>query len=157
MSTEANTNNLSGIAKMIKQVQPELKVSDRNRIAKKLYKAAQTHHIDPELMIAIIDTESDFQGAKISSTGDLSMAQINTHVWNKEFKRLGLKIMSDNRLQKDETYALNKMAEILSILKHRHAKKDHDWYARYHSQTPKHKTAYRNKIQLRMRMIASIH
>lgn len=144
------------IAKMIGKIQPELKISNRMRIALSLNNVAKKHHIDPKLMIAIIGTESDFCNTKVSSTGDLSLAQINPDVWNREFQRLGLEKLNNVRLKKDEVYALNKMAEILSILKNRHAKKDKNWYARYHSHTRKYKNQYNTKVQLRLRMIASI-
>lgn len=144
------------IAKMIGKIQPELKNSNRMRIAQSLNNVAKKHHIDPKLMIAIIGTESDFVNAKVSSTGDLSLAQINPNVWNKEFERLGLEKLNNVRLKKDEVYALNKMAQILSILKNRHEKKDKNWYARYHSHTRKYKNQYNTKVQLRLRMIASI-
>jgi hypothetical protein len=85
------------------------------------------------------------------------MAQINPQVWNREFSRLGLEKLNRLRLKKDELYALNKMADILSILKTRHEKNDKDWFARYHSQTAKLKNEYRSKVRLRMKMIASIH
>lgn len=150
------TKSINQLARMIKKVQPELNEIARNRIAKNIFQAANKNKVDPLLMIAIIDTESNFAGSKVSSTGDLSMAQINTNVWNKEFSRLGRQKISDYRLKKDEVYALNKMAEILGILKIRHANKDVNWYARYHSHTKKHKIDYREKVELRLRMIASI-
>lgn len=145
------------IAKMIGKIQPEVKVANRMRIAQSLNNVAKKHNIDPKLMIAIIGTESDFCNNKVSSTGDLSLAQINPDVWNREFARLGLEKLNNTRLKKDEVYALNKMAQILSILKHRHEKKDKNWYARYHSHTRKYKNQYSAKVQLRLRMIASIH
>jgi hypothetical protein len=144
------------IAKMIGKIQPEVKISNRMRIAQSLNNVAKKHNIDPKLMIAIIGTESDFCNSKVSSTGDLSLAQINPDVWNREFERLGLEKLNNVRLKKDEMYALTKMAEILSILKHRHEKKDKQWYARYHSHTRKYKNQYNAKVQSRLRMIASI-
>jgi hypothetical protein len=144
------------IAKMIGKVKPKMKVDDRTRIAYLLNNVAKKYNMDPRLMIAIIDTESDFSNNKVSSTGDLSFAQINPDVWNKEFARLGLEKLNTAKLKKDEVYALNKMAEILTILKTRHAKKDKNWYARYHSHTKKFKNQYKTKLQLRMTMIASI-
>ncbi len=47
------------------------------------------------------------------------------------------------------------MGEILSIIKKRHAKKDQEWYARYHSNTIKYKTDYVNKLHMRMKMLAN--
>jgi soluble lytic murein transglycosylase-like protein len=154
---ETNDSNTLAIAKMIAKIQPELTQGGRNRIARSLYKVAKNHHLDPRLMIAIIGTESSFANSKISTSGDLSMAQINPQVWNREFSRLGLEKLNRLRLKKDELYALNKMADILSILKTRHEKNDKDWFARYHSQTAKLKNEYRSKVRLRMKMIASIH
>jgi hypothetical protein len=145
------------ISKMIGKVQPEIKLANRIRIASSIGKIAQKYQIDPKLMIAIIGTESDFSNTKISSTGDLSMAQINTEIWNKEFTRLGLEKLNKTRLKKDEVYALNKMAEILNILKNRHAKKDKYWFARYHSHTKKFKNVYQSKVQSRINMIASLN
>ena len=155
--SESTTHNVNAVAKMIKAIQPELDKSDRNRIAYSLYMNSKKYNIDPKLMIAIIGTESDFRNEKISSTGDLSLAQINCGIWNKEFTRLGLDKLNSKRLKKDEGYALSKMAEILNILKIRHAKKDKQWFARYHSHTKKHKNEYSIKIEKRMRMIASIN
>ena len=145
------------IAKMISIVQPELKEGAKNRIAKSLYNTTKKYRLDPKLMIAIIGTESDFVNEKVSTTGDLSLAQINTDVWNKEFSRLGLDKLNSKLLKKDEAYALNKMAEILNILKFRHGKSDSKWFARYHSQTTKYKNLYSIKVEKRMRMIASVN
>jgi hypothetical protein len=154
---DRNDRNTIIIAKMIGKVQPDIKLANRIRIASSIGKIAQKHHIDPKLMIAIIGTESDFSNSKISSTGDLSMAQINTEIWNKEFSRLGLEKLNKSRLKKDEVYALNKMAEILTILKNRHAKNDKYWFARYHSHTKKFKNVYQSKVQSRINMIASLN
>ncbi len=145
------------IAKMIGRIQPELHTSTKDRLAQCLYRITMQYRIDPKLMIAIIGTESDFVNEKISTTGDLSLAQINVSIWNKEFERLGFKKINSKLLKKNEAYALNKMAIILTILKDRHEKIDRIWFARYHSQTKKFKYRYSLKIEKRMRMIASIH
>jgi len=150
-------NHVNLISKMIKVVQPDLAMKDRHRIAYSLYLTTKKYRVDPKLMIAIIATESDFDNRKVSTTGDLSLAQINTDIWNKEFERLGLDKLNSKRLKKDENYALSKMAEILNILKNRHAKNDNKWFARYHSHTKKYKTAYSTKVEKRMRMIASMN
>jgi hypothetical protein len=69
---------------------------------------------------------------------------------------MGLSRLNKKKLKKDESYALNKMAEILSILKNRYAKIDQHWYARYHSQTLKYKNIYGLKVRQRMKRIASV-
>jgi hypothetical protein len=145
------------IAQMIGRIQPELHATTKDRLAQCLYRTTMQYKIDPKLMIAIIGTESDFVNEKISTTGDLSLAQINVKIWNREFERLGIKKISSRLLKKNEAYALNKMAIILTILKDRHEKTDRKWFARYHSQTKKFKYRYSLKIEKRLRMIASIH
>ena len=154
---DIDTNHIRVIAKMIAMIQPELNVSAKNRIAKSLYITTTKYKVDPKLMIAIIGTESDFVNSKISTTGDLSLAQINTDIWDREFVRLGLKKLDPKLLKKNEAYALGKMAEILNILKVRHEKKDTHWFARYHSHTKKFKNLYSIKVEERMRMIASVN
>ncbi|NOT78976.1 MAG: transglycosylase SLT domain-containing protein [Bacteriovoracaceae bacterium] len=147
--------NVDVISKMIKVVQPDLKLSKRRQIALELYKSSKKFAVDPKIMVAIIATESNFNNDAVSSTGDLSLAQINTKVWDIEFKRLGLSKINIKRLKKDEAYALNRMGAILSILKARHAKKDNKWYATYHSKTKKHKDVYVKKVQNHLRSIAA--
>ena len=148
--------NTSVIAEMIKVVQPQMKEKKRKQIAMALYQTSKKYAVDPKLMVAIISTESDFNNSAVSVSGDLSLAQINTKVWNAEFTRLGLGQIDTKLLKKDEAYALNKMGKILSILKNRHAKKDSKWYATYHSKTKKYKNAYDGKVQNKLRMIASV-
>ena len=148
--------NTSVIAEMIKVVQPKMNEKKRKQVSLALYQAAKKYSVDPKIMVAIISTESDFNNAAVSVSGDLSLAQINTKVWNAEFTRLGLAQINTKLLKKDEAYALNKMGKILSILKTRHAKKDSKWYAIYHSRTKKFKNAYDGKVQNKLRMIASV-
>lgn len=148
--------NIATISKMIEVVEPRLKEKRRNQIALALFQTSKKFAIDPKIMVAIISTESNFNNAAVSVSGDLSLAQINTKVWDAEFKRLGLGNIDKKLLKKDEAYALNKMGKILSILKARHAKKDARWYAVYHSRTAKFKDIYHGKVQMRLRSIASV-
>ena len=148
--------NLKLISQMIGSVAPEINHKKRDKIAMSLYQASKKYAVDPKIMIAIIDTESDFIQGAVSSTGDLSMAQINTEIWNKEFIRLGLDKINIKLLKKDQAYALGKMGKILNILKKRHASKDANWYARYHSHTKSLKGLYDKKVQKRLRAIASV-
>lgn len=153
----AEYNEVKKIVKMIKAIKPKLNDYKATKLAKYLNVTSKKYKIDPKVMIAIIDTESDFDNSKISETGDLSLAQINTEIWNKELKRMKLPEIDQKRLKTDEKYALNQMAMILGILKNRHAHKDGIWYARYHSHTKKFKNVYFAKVDLRMRKIASIY
>jgi hypothetical protein len=155
-----NLNDLKevkNVEKMIKAIKPALNDYKRMKLAFHLNNISKKYKIDPKIMIAIIDTESDFDNTKISTTGDLSLAQINTDIWNRELKRMKLPEIDSKRLKTDEHYALNQMAMILSILKNRHSSKDGIWFARYHSHTKKYKNVYFAKVDLRMRKIASVN
>lgn len=148
-------NDAVVISNMISIVQPELESDERDKIAVSMSKALRKHKIEPQIMVAIIDTESNFKNDLVSSTGDLSMAQINVDVWNKEFARLGKPRIDSARLKKDQVYAMTRMAEILKILKQRYEYKDRRWYARYHSGTKQYKNLYQQKLDVRMKMLAS--
>ena len=153
---EIRTYNIAVISKMIEAVEPQVNVKKREEIALSLYQTSKKFQIDPKVMVAIISTESNFNNAAVSVSGDISLAQINTKVWDVEFQRLGLGKIDKKLLKTDEAYALDKMGKILSVLKSRHAKKDAKWYAIYHSRTKKFKKIYDGKIQERFRTIASV-
>lgn len=142
------------IARMIEIVQPELNDKEKYEYARAISQATHEHKVNPQIIIALIDTESDFNYSKISHTGDLSVAQVNVEVWNKEFKRMKAPLIDIPKLvANDQTYAIATMARILAVLKKRHAKSDRRWYARYHSNTKKYKWNYLRKIEIRMRML----
>ena len=153
---EISAYNIAVISKMIEAVQPNLNEKKRKQISLALYQTSKKFAVDPKIMVAIISTESGFDNAAVSVSGDLSLAQINTKVWDVEFQRLGLGKIDKKLLKADESYALEKMGKILSLLKNRHAKKDAKWYAIYHSRTKKFKNIYDGKIQERFRTIASV-
>lgn len=142
------------IANMIAVVQPEMSEEKRDEIATMLAGISKRYNIKPEIFVAIIDTESNFNAEMISSTGDLSIAQINVDMWNKEFARMNLPIIDKDRVRVDLEYSFTFMAEILNILKLRYENSDPQWFARYHSSTPKYKTDYFNKLSFRLDLMA---
>lgn len=144
-------NNVAVINQLINSLDPKLSPEKKKTIAKKIQKTLIKYPLPPQVVLAIIDTESNFRQEAISSTGDLSMAQINPDVWNKEFERLKMPLIDSDRLKADVSYSLEVMAKILTLLKKRHAKTDRRWYARYHSGTKKYKEAYLSKIEVRMK------
>jgi soluble lytic murein transglycosylase-like protein len=119
---------------------------ENDKIAKIIGKNANELKIDPKIMMAIIKVESDFNQKAVSRTGDISMAQINLKVWNKEFKRLKLGKIDRKLLKKDYEYSIKIMSQILNIIKQRH-NNDPYWYARYHSNNQKSKNVYAKKMQ----------
>jgi PBP1b-binding outer membrane lipoprotein LpoB len=143
------------IANMISVVQPELDEEERDTIASQISMAIKKYKVEPQIIVAIIDTESDFIANKVSSTGDVSVAQINVEVWNKEFIRMKKPPMIKEKIKIDQEYALMKMAEILNIIKKRYEKKDRRWYARYHSNTHRYKSEYLHKLEIRLKMLAT--
>lgn len=145
------------IAKMISALKPELSSAEKQDVAMKIHHALNKHKIAPQIVVAIIDTESNFKQDLVSSTGDLSMAQVNVEIWNKEFTRMNLELIDVERVKTDEVYSLEKMAQILEILKNRYAKKDRRWYARYHSKTKKHKRVYLAKLESRMKRLEKLN
>lgn len=141
------------IAKMISVLKPDFTPAERNDVAEKIHQAFTKYKIEPQIVVAIIDTESNFNHELVSSTGDLSMAQVNVEVWNKEFKRMNLDLIEEEKLKADKVYSLEVMAQILQILKTRYEKKDRRWYARYHSKNNKHKREYLSKLESRMKLL----
>ena len=141
------------IANMIAVVQPELNEEERDEIAVLLASVSKKYKIKPEILVAIIDTESNFSSKFISSTGDLSMAQINVDMWNREFARMKLPLIDKERVQIDLEYSFTFMAQILNIIKHRFQYTDPQWFARYHSGTPIHKNNYFQKLALRLELM----
>lgn len=146
-------NKAPVIAKMISVLKPHFSPSKTQDVAQKIEMALSKYKIQPQIVLAIIDTESDFNHAAVSPTGDFSMAQINVETWNKEFERMKLNPIDVERLKTDQVYSLEVMAKILHILKKRYEKKDRRWYARYHSKTDKHKKVYLSKLSTRLKLI----
>lgn len=145
------------IAKMISELKPGFSAIQKNDVAVKIHQVFKKHKIAPQIVVAIIDTESSFAQDAVSTSGDLSMAQVNAEVWNKEFQRMNIELIDVERLKIDEVYSLEVMAQILDILKTRYEKKDRRWYARYHSKTQKYKRAYLAKLESRMKRLEKLN
>ncbi len=141
------------LAKMMKTLKPSMSQLQKNDLSLKIHQVFSKYDIAPQIILSIIDTESNFNQAAVSSTGDLSMAQVNVEVWNKEFVRLNKEPIDSERLRNDEVYALETMAQILQLLKTNYEKTDRRWYARYHSKTKKYKELYLAKLEERMKKL----
>ena len=132
---------LSGINNMQPKYDDQLKID----LAKVIVAAGDKYDVDPVIMYKIIAVESHFRFISINKSGDYSMTQINCRVWTKEFKRLKRELHC-GRLIGDYRYSIEKMAEILSIIKLRHPNES-NWYGRYHSGTPSLKKKYLTKVR----------
>ena len=190
------------------------KKDNTRALAEKIFDQSKEKSLDYHILLGIIKTESDFNQDAVSSTGDLSMVQINYRIWSREYLRRQLledivkvsdlrkatqdlknedpkkqqfnvareeyrklqKVQKINekiiegqglskeelslytevttkhgllnvfKLKSDSDYSIEKMAEILSILKETHSK-DKNWFARYHSSSFDRKMGYANKVK----------
>lgn len=153
-ANEISDGRINSISRMISTIQPKLANKKKLTIAKAIHEISETYKIDPKILIAIIDAESEFDNSKVSPTGDYSVAQINLKVWTNGFQKIGFKKLDVKRLKTDEVYAITKMSQILKSIKDRYGKKDKRWFARYHSHTSKYKNIYYVKLEKRMNKIA---
>ncbi len=153
LSVYSVNSHAAGLPAMIKRLAPETTLSKAKKISKTIKKAATTNGVKAELFVVILDIESGFKDWPVNATGDISIAQVNYRIWNKEFKRLKLPKLDKTRLKKDHVYAINILGSILKILKKRYEHKDKMWYARYHSKTKKLKIKYNKMIQRRLLLV----
>ena len=152
------SGGLGGISNKIGAIlDPNSEIDDKfiKSISESVHREAERTNIDYKIFLSIIKVESGFKQDAVSSTGDYSLAQINFRNWNRERNRLGLPLMELSKLKEDPDYAIRMMAEILSILKNRHEKKDRLWFARYHSGTYSKKKGYANKLSKVSKKISS--
>lgn len=129
-------------------VKPYIKDEKKlNNIVEAIYESSQSRKVDYALFLSILKVETTtFNQNAVSSSGDISVAQIKSEVWKDEFARLGKEPLDVEKLKTDSTYAIDRMGEILEM----HTKlkeKDPYWYARYHSKTPSRKLKYAIKVQ----------
>lgn len=150
------SRNIVMLSKMIKTIQPNLTLKKSDTLAEKIYANAVDFEVDPKIIIAILATESNFRNNVTSNTGDISMAQINERIWNKEFARIGADEIDGHLMKHNESYVIYKMTKILSILKERYQKRDANWYASYHSQTKKLKNIYTSKLNIHFKKMNKI-
>lgn len=155
-SHEVRAYQVGVVHSLITKLKNNIEADRAQFIAESIHNASTAYKIDPKIIIAIIDTESNFRKGMVSHTGDLSLVQINPMVWNKEFARLKMPLVDAKKLQEDEAYAINLMCEILTLIKVRHGDSDARWFARYHSKTKKYKNLYHTKVDTRIRLMASI-
>lgn len=137
---------ITSIASDIAIFNSKLKPSTTLYLAYHIHKNALKRKIDPSKVVLLIATESDFNINAYNKAGDYSIAQINFPIWNSEFKRLNRKELDFLRLTNDPAYAINRMVEILEILKQRHPN-DRKYYTRYYSNTRYLRELYEKRIK----------
>lgn len=154
------------VASKILQLRLKIDKKRAERVATLVVFAAKKYKVDPRYMLAIIKVESNFN-AKARNTysckgkvnekcGDHSLVQINYNIWKKEFSKQGRHPLDFKKLKTSESYAVFRMAEILSILKANNPK-DKAWYALYHSNDSKLKNPYQKKVDLEFAKIKEIN
>jgi hypothetical protein len=136
----------SRIEKAILTLNPSVNPKKARRLSAIVAINSVKYKIDPRIMLSILNVESSFDQSAVSSTNDISIAQINLNVWTPSFfKNKTGKPLDVKRLKRDEAYAISRMCLILNYYKGKFPN-DKFWYARYHSSTPKFKSAYLSKL-----------
>lgn len=146
---------VSKIQRSIARLSNDVPTNKSFDIARSIYNASRVHHIDPKIIVSILQVESTFKQNVVSPTGDFSIAQINLKIWTKELSRLNKEPLDFERVKNDRDYAIYRMAEILSVLQRRH-RTDKDWYASYHSINPLNKEVYKTKVIAELNKIRSL-
>jgi len=147
-----STSNIFVKAEILSSIEqvisPYVKDKEKiHKIANSIYQASKGRKVDYLLFLSIMKVETTtFDQNKVSSTGDISIAQIKPEVWGPEFERLKKAPLDVNRLKQDAAYAIDRMGEILEI-QNKQKGKDPFWYARYHSKTSDLKLNYARKVQ----------
>lgn len=135
-------NKVKSIYNSIVKLKPSIKFDEAKNLSQIIYSASEEFGIDYKIICTIINIESLFIQEAISSTNDISLAQISVNHWKND-KRLSKK--GKDRLKyisKDPTQAIYVQAEILKILKDTYEKDDPRWFLRYHSSTKSLKDKY---------------
>ena len=144
----------SDTTSQILNLNSELDFNQALMISKSVDFYSKKYGIDQKIYLSIIKTESNFDQAAVSPTGDISLAQINVPVWNREFKRLHLPLINYQKLKHNSDYAVEVMSIILTIFKNRYASSDPQWFARYHSSTLRFKNIYLAKLSVHQELLA---
>lgn len=145
-------NKCLKICKFVKKVNPRISEATAIDIQESINFYSQERNIDPDIIAAILATESHFKPHKVllnqNKTIDVGICQINT-IWVKEFKRLKrrpLKLMD----LKNIDYCIDRMTEILAI----HKNESKNWYSKYHSKTKKLRKIYEKKIKKNLSLLS---
>lgn len=144
---ETNASTIERIASAAQKRNSKLDNPKALYLGYLITKNALERQLDPLKVAAIISVESDFRLSAYNPSGDYSLAQINYRVWNVEFERLNRRPLRLKRLTTDVGYAINRMTEILEVLRKRHGD---NFYGYYHSGTPRLRIAYQGKIDSRL-------
>ena len=137
-------------AQYILTLRPSVGERQARRLGKIIDYWSDFYGVDPDLMVAILRVESNFQGGirscwqvhrygRVEITCDLGIAQVN-QLW---IEKWGL---DERRLQHDDAYGIQTAARILCWLR-RYFPDDPDWQGRYHSGTPSKKASYLGKLE----------
>tara|TARA_Y100000034_G_scaffold136824_1_gene216103 strand:+ start:3254 stop:3871 length:618 start_codon:yes stop_codon:yes gene_type:complete len=141
-------NIYKSIVLLTKDSSLNIKDSDILRYSTAIAYSSKKNKINPLLMVSIIYVESEFFHKKslIEGVSDYSIAQINYHVWSKEYSKIRNSPLNKEKLFKNQIYAINKMGEILKYKKSLYSK-EKEWYLSYHSRTKKYRDIYRVKLK----------
>lgn len=155
-------NKLETVKLTLQHLQPKLTDNLATELAQVILTESHQAQIDWKLVVSILNQESslrrDPQGCLKNPddcTGDYGIAQIRHRVWKKEFPDLNKK-----KLMTDYAYAVGTAVKILSHYKAKYEKRELNWFTRYHSGTPEHRSVYMrnlNKSYAKMNVFLEAH
>lgn len=146
VTSTSYSKTVAQIKSKIQLLNPKIKSDYGDMLSLAIYNNANKYKINPDIFLALLMQESTFIQSKISTTGDISVAQINYRVWSKELKRLKIMTLDKGRLHRDPVYAINVMGIILDQIKSKYANRERLWFTRYHSNTIKRRIIYTNSL-----------
>lgn len=123
---------------------PEIAREIADHIAQNLPK-----DVDWRIYLAILYQESSLRTdpqnclkKPANCTGDYGIGQINFKVWGKKLN------LDAKRLKTDRKYALDASISVLEVYKAKYAKKEINWFTRYHSSTPSFRKIYMERLNV---------
>jgi hypothetical protein len=136
-------------AQYIQTLRPKMNPNRAKRLGQSIDYWAQKYDLDPDLMVALLRVESNFESGLKScwpapwideeaQTCDHGLAQIN-ETWVRKWN------LDPDRLVHDDHYNIWVQARLLAWLK-RYFGHEEDWHGRYHSGTPSKKARYLGKL-----------
>lgn len=125
------------------ELNPTLPPARAELLASLIDDVSERTGIDAEILVALSFQESRFKEKALScpqpGSCDHGLVQVNS-LWVKHWK------LNKKKLIKDDEYNLEVATRILVDLKDRFGK-EHQWWGRYHSSTPKFRAVYQKEVK----------
>lgn len=142
LTREAKGDTIGEVTKVVRKLQPKHDSMKAIRISKELLLKSKKLDMDWKLWLAMLYQESRLLAdphncleLPDSCQKDVGIGQVNLPVWGDVLK------LDKQRLLSDETYGIIASYSVLRRYKKQYGY-EMEWWSRYHSSTPKYRTAY---------------